>query len=129
MNGDGIFGLLRLDDLLLVRRMRIHGMEIAIGCPERDTARLGDVLETHLAIVPEQAADHLDAFFALHRLFLPEDVFIADLAVGLCTGQIKTGSVSRSERIAKYNQLLRIEEELGTSAVYKGFKTFYNLKK
>jgi enolase len=64
-----------------------------------------------------------------HRSGETEDTFIADLAVGLCTGQIKTGSVSRSERIAKYNQLLRIEEELGTSAVYKGIKTFYNLKK
>lgn len=63
-----------------------------------------------------------------HRSGETEDTFIADLAVGLCTGQIKTGSVSRSERIAKYNQLLRIEEELGSAAVYKGIKTFYNLK-
>ncbi len=64
-----------------------------------------------------------------HRSGETEDTFIADLAVGLCTGQIKTGSVSRSERIAKYNQLLRIEEELGFTAVYKGLDTFYNLKK
>ncbi|MCK5055967.1 MAG: phosphopyruvate hydratase, partial [Candidatus Aminicenantes bacterium] len=64
-----------------------------------------------------------------HRSGETEDTFIADLAVGLSTGQIKTGSVSRSERIAKYNQLLRIEEELGSAAVYKGIKTFYNLKK
>jgi len=64
-----------------------------------------------------------------HRSGETEDTFIADLAVGLCTGQIKTGSVSRSERIAKYNQLLRIEEELGSMAVYKGIDTFYNLKK
>lgn len=63
-----------------------------------------------------------------HRSGETEDTFIADLAVGLCTGQIKTGSVSRSERIAKYNQLLRIEEELGSTAVYKGMNTFYNLK-
>ena len=49
-----------------------------------------------------------------------EDSFIADLAVGLCTGQIKTGSASRSDRMAKYNQLLRIEEELGGSAVFNG---------
>jgi enolase len=62
-----------------------------------------------------------------HRSGETEDTFIADLAVGLCTGQIKTGSTSRSERIAKYNQLLRIEEELGPAAVYKGIKTFYNL--
>ena len=64
-----------------------------------------------------------------HRSGETEDTFIADLAVALSTGQIKTGSVSRSERIAKYNQLLRIEEELGTSAQYKGLKTFYNLEK
>jgi len=63
-----------------------------------------------------------------HRSGETEDTFIADLAVGLCTGQIKTGSVSRSERVAKYNQLLRIEEELGSAAVYKGIKTFYNLR-
>jgi enolase len=64
-----------------------------------------------------------------HRSGETEDTFIADLAVGLCTGQIKTGSVCRSERTAKYNQLLRIEEELGSAAVYKGIKTFYNLRK
>ncbi|MCK5221403.1 MAG: phosphopyruvate hydratase, partial [Candidatus Aminicenantes bacterium] len=63
-----------------------------------------------------------------HRSGETEDTFIADLAVGLSTGQIKTGSTSRSERIAKYNQLLRIEEELGSSALYRGINTFYNLK-
>lgn len=51
-----------------------------------------------------------------------EDTFIADLAVGLSTGQIKTGAPCRSERLAKYNQLLRIEEELGAAAVYAGSK-------
>lgn len=55
-----------------------------------------------------------------HRSGETEDSFIADLAVGLCTGQIKTGSASRSDRMAKYNQLLRIEEQLGDSAVYNG---------
>ncbi|MEO1624848.1 MAG: phosphopyruvate hydratase, partial [Bacteroidota bacterium] len=55
-----------------------------------------------------------------HRSGETEDVTIADLAVGLNTGQIKTGSASRSDRIAKYNQLLRIEEELGDSGVYPG---------
>ena len=49
-----------------------------------------------------------------------EDDYIADLAVGLCTGQIKTGAPCRSERTAKYNQLMRIEEELGSDAVYAG---------
>lgn len=55
-----------------------------------------------------------------HRSGETEDSFIADLAVGLSTGQIKTGSASRSDRMAKYNQLLRIEEELGTNAAYGG---------
>jgi enolase len=63
-----------------------------------------------------------------HRSGETEDTFIADLAVGLSTGQIKTGSVSRSERIAKYNRLLRIEQELGDAAVYPGMKAFHNLK-
>merc|ERR1719472_13847 len=55
-----------------------------------------------------------------HRSGETEDTTIADLAVGLCTGQIKTGAPCRSDRNAKYNQLLRIEEELGSAAVYAG---------
>ncbi|MGB1123160.1 MAG: phosphopyruvate hydratase, partial [Flavobacteriales bacterium] len=55
-----------------------------------------------------------------HRSGETEDTTIADLAVALNTGQIKTGSASRSDRVAKYNQLLRIEEELGSAAVYRG---------
>jgi enolase len=57
-----------------------------------------------------------------HRSGETEDVTIADLAVALNCGQIKTGSASRTDRIAKYNQLLRIEEELGASAVFNGQK-------
>ncbi len=59
-----------------------------------------------------------------HRSGETEDSFIADLAVGTGTGQIKTGSLSRSDRVAKYNQLLRIEEELGAQAVYPGRRAF-----
>ena len=55
-----------------------------------------------------------------HRSGETEDNYIADLAVGLCTGQIKTGAPCRSERLAKYNQLLRIEEDLGSNAKYAG---------
>ena len=55
-----------------------------------------------------------------HRSGETEDSFIADLAVGLKTGQIKTGAPCRSERLSKYNQLLRIEEELGANAIYSG---------
>ncbi|KAJ3322979.1 phosphopyruvate hydratase, partial [Gonapodya sp. JEL0774] len=59
-----------------------------------------------------------------HRSGETEDTFIADLAVGLQAGQIKTGAPARSERVAKYNQLLRIEEELGADGYYpgRGFK-------
>ena len=59
-----------------------------------------------------------------HRSGETEDNTIADLAVALCTGQIKTGSLSRSDRMSKYNQLLRIEEELGDEATYPGEKVF-----
>ena len=63
-----------------------------------------------------------------HRSGETEDSFIADLAVATNAGQIKTGSLSRSDRIAKYNQLLRIEEDLDTSARYLGRKAFYQIK-
>lgn len=63
-----------------------------------------------------------------HRSGETEDTTIADLAVALNTCQIKTGAPRRSERVAKYNQLLRIEEELGVSAVYPGIKAF-NIKR
>ena len=63
-----------------------------------------------------------------HRSGETEDSFIADLAVATNAGQIKTGSLSRSDRIAKYNQLLRIEEDLGDSAKYLGRKSFYQIK-
>jgi len=60
-----------------------------------------------------------------HRSGETEDTFIADLVVGLATGQIKTGAPCRSERLAKYNQLFRIEEEIGNKAIYAG-KSFRN---
>ena len=65
---------------------------------------------------------------ASHRSGETEDTTIADMAVALNTCQIKTGAPSRSERVAKYNQLLRIEEELGGAAQYPGFGAF-NIKK
>ena len=60
-----------------------------------------------------------------HRSGETEDTFIADLSVGLNAGQIKTGSLSRSERLCKYNQLLRIEEELGVKAKFNGNKILF----
>ena len=64
-----------------------------------------------------------------HRSGETEDSTIADIAVATNAGQIKTGSLSRTDRIAKYNQLLRIEDQLGEVAEYRGLKSFYNLKK
>ncbi len=64
-----------------------------------------------------------------HRSGETEDSTIADLVVALNAGQIKTGAPARSDRIAKYNQLLRIEEQLGTSAVYAGRDAFPNIRR
>ena len=64
-----------------------------------------------------------------HRSGETEDSTIADIAVATNAGQIKTGSLSRTDRVAKYNQLLRIEDELGEVARYDGLKSFYNIKK
>ncbi|MGI5911571.1 MAG: phosphopyruvate hydratase [Syntrophomonadaceae bacterium] len=64
-----------------------------------------------------------------HRSGETEDATIADIAVATNSGQIKTGAPARTDRVAKYNQLLRIEEELDEYAIYRGIKTFYNLKK
>jgi enolase len=80
--------------------------------------QIGTLTETISAI--QLAARHGYRSIASHRSGETEDATIADLAVGLSTGQIKTGSASRSDRIAKYNQLLRIEEELDTGALYGG---------
>ncbi len=87
--------------------------------------QIGTLSETLQAI--ELAKTHNMTAIISHRSGETEDPFIADLAVATNTGQIKTGSLSRSDRIAKYNQLLRIEEELGSTAVYPGRKAFYQI--
>jgi enolase len=84
--------------------------------------QIGTLTETLEAI--KMAADAGYTSIASHRSGETEDAFIADLAVGTGAGQIKTGSASRTDRIAKYNQLLRIEEDLGSSARYPGRKAF-----
>ena len=84
--------------------------------------QIGTLLETLNAI--EQAHAHGFTAIVSHRSGETEDTTIADLAVATGTGQIKTGSASRSDRIAKYNQLLRIEEQLGSAAVYPGLSAF-----
>ena len=89
--------------------------------------QIGTVTETLNAI--EMAKTNNMTNVISHRSGETEDTFIADFAVATNAGMIKTGSLSRSERIAKYNQLLRIEEELGEVAEYKGLEAFYSIKK
>ena len=84
--------------------------------------QIGTVSETIAAVMMAQNAQY--SAVVSHRSGETEDTTIADLVVGLGTGQIKTGSLSRSERIAKYNQLLRIEEQLGEKSDYLGSKAF-----
>lgn len=89
--------------------------------------QIGTVTETLEAIEMAKKAKY--TAIISHRSGETEDTTIADLAVACNTGFIKTGSLSRSERIAKYNRLLEIERELGTSAVFKGLNYFYNIGK
>ncbi|HLX31377.1 MAG TPA: phosphopyruvate hydratase, partial [Gaiellaceae bacterium] len=84
--------------------------------------QIGTVTETLDAV--RMAADASYATIISHRSGETEDTTIADLAVALGTGQIKTGAPARTDRVAKYNQLLRIEEELGDRAVYPGWDAF-----
>jgi enolase len=89
--------------------------------------QIGTLTETLDAIEMAKRA-HYTAVVS-HRSGESEDATIADLAVAMNTGQIKTGSLSRTDRIAKYNQLIRIEEELGDAAVYRGREVFYRIRK
>lgn len=88
--------------------------------------QIGTLTETLAAIEMAKRAGY--SVVVSHRSGETEDSFIADLAVAMNAGQIKTGSMSRSDRIAKYNQLLRIEEELDDQAVYPGREAFYCIK-
>ncbi|MCO5976614.1 phosphopyruvate hydratase [Ideonella oryzae] len=88
--------------------------------------QIGTLTETFAAIEMAKRAGYTAVIS--HRSGETEDSTIADIAVGLNAGQIKTGSMSRSDRMAKYNQLLRIEEDLGDVAVYPGRSAFYNLR-
>ncbi len=89
--------------------------------------QIGTLTETFAAIEMAKRAGYTAVIS--HRSGETEDSTIADIAVGTNAGQIKTGSLSRSDRIAKYNQLIRIEEDLGDIATYPGKSTFYNLRK
>ena len=89
--------------------------------------QIGTLTETLEAVEMAKQAGYTAVIS--HRSGETEDATIADIAVATNAGQIKTGAPSRSDRVAKYNQLLRIEEELDNVAVYNGIKSFYNLKK
>ena len=116
------------DDLFVTNTTRLS-KGIELGCGNAILIKLnqiGSVSETLEAIKMAHKAGY--TAISSHRSGETEDTTIADLAVALNTCQIKTGAPSRSERVAKYNQLLRIEEELGESAVYPGMKAF-NVKR
>lgn len=110
------------DDLFVTQKERIE-KGIAMGAGNSVLIKLnqvGTVTETLESI--QSARDAGYRWLISHRSGETEDSFIADLAVATSSGQLKTGAPCRSERVAKYNQLIRIEEELGAAAVYKGIK-------
>lgn len=89
--------------------------------------QIGTLTETFDAMEKAKAAGYTAV--VSHRSGETEDATIADIAVAFNAGQIKTGSMSRTDRLAKYNQLLRIEDQLGETAVFPGLSAFYNIKK
>ena len=115
------------DDLFVTNTTRLHeGIKNNISNSILiKVNQIGTLTETFEAVEMAKRAGYTAVIS--HRSGETEDTIIADIAVALNTGQIKTGSMSRTDRIAKYNQLLRIEDELGSTAVFKGLKTFYNL--
>jgi enolase len=108
------------DDLTVTNPLRIaEAAKLgACNCLLLKVNQIGSVTESINAVKLAKANGW--GVMASHRSGETEDNYIADLAVGLCTGQIKTGAPCRSERLSKYNQLLRIEEELGSKAKYAG---------
>ncbi|MCX7716825.1 MAG: phosphopyruvate hydratase [Candidatus Sumerlaeaceae bacterium] len=117
-------------DDIFVTNTRILSEGIAKGIANSILVKvnqIGSLTETLDAIEMAKRARYTAVIS--HRSGETEDSTIADIAVATNAGQIKTGSASRSDRMAKYNQLLRIEGELGTAAKYAGFGAFYNIKK
>jgi enolase len=117
------------DDLLVTNTTRIERAikEKAANSVLIKLNQIGSLTETIAAV--RMAHKHGMTAVTSHRSGETEDATIADLAVALNTGQIKTGAPARSDRVAKYNQLLRIEQELGNEGVYGGMAAFTNLKK
>lgn len=116
------------DDLLVTNVKRIEtGMELkAANSLLCKVNQIGTLTESIEAVNLVQ--HHGWTAVVSHRSGESEDTTIADLVVGLNAGQIKTGAPARSDRVAKYNQLLRIEDDLGAAAIYPGMKAFSNLK-
>ncbi len=116
------------DDLFVTNTERLEkGIELGVSNSILiKLNQIGTITETLDAI--ELAKTNGYTAVISHRSGETEDSTIADLAVATNAGQIKTGAPSRTDRVAKYNQLLRIEDELGEMSIYKGRKTFYNLK-
>ena len=116
------------DDLFVTNTKRlIRGIEEkAANAILIKVNQIGTLTETLDAIEMARKA----GFTAVvsHRSGETEDTTIADIAVATNSGQIKTGAPSRTDRVAKYNQLIRIEEELDSAAIYRGADTFYNIK-
>jgi enolase len=112
------------DDIFVTNPLRLQrGIEAGVGNSILvKVNQIGTLTETLEAIRMAQAAGY--TVVISHRSGETEDTTIADLAVATNAGQIKTGAPARSERVAKYNQLLRIEEELGAAAVYPGWSAF-----
>lgn len=117
------------DDLFVTNVERLaKGIELgAANAILIKVNQIGSLTETLDAI--EMAKKAGWTAIVSHRSGETEDTFIADLVVATNAGQIKTGAPARTERVAKYNQLLRIEEDLGDSARYPGLEAFYNIKK
>ena len=117
------------DDLFVTNTKRLEkGIEMgAANAILIKVNQIGSLTETMDAI--RTAKEHGYACIISHRSGETEDTTIADLAVAVNAGQIKTGAPARSDRVAKYNQLIRIEEELGASSDYAGMNAFYNLSK
>ena len=117
------------DDLFVTNSKRL-AKGIEMGCANAiliKVNQIGSLTETLEAIEMAKQAGY--ACVMSHRSGETEDTTIADLAVACNTGQIKTGAPCRSDRVAKYNQLLRIEEELDTAAQYAGMNAFYNINR
>ena len=115
------------DDIFVTNRKRLE-KGIALGVANSILIKLnqiGTLTETIETIERAKEAGYTTVIS--HRSGETEDTFMADAAVALNCGQIKSGSVSRSERLAKYNQLIRIEEELGDQSVYRGKGAFYSI--